>query len=142
MKDLESQTKGIRDFSKKRTELALDKVEKAIQELIELGETITKYKLLKRSDASRKFIYNNDLVDKLIEKYQSTPVVEEMEANVFKKEINTLGEENKLLKQENTKVKSLEKENERLKKNYELLQKEYEKLELQLSQVCQQKGLI
>lgn len=142
MKDLENQTKGIREFSKKRTEDAINKVENTIVDLIKSGEQITKYKILKFSGASRKFIYNNQLVDDLIKKYQVTPVVKEIEHTSVKTEMEKLKEEIRTLKEENKTVQTLKKENNRLEKNYNHLKSDYETLERQFSQVCQQKGLI
>lgn len=122
-KMIKNKTNGIEKYAKKKTELALDKVDKAIRNLSIKGEKINFNRISNESGVSKSFLYKNKKTRKRIEKLRN----QQIDKN--KNQSKTEATKNILLKSKDKKIKELKIENERLKKELEILRNNVYKIE-------------
>ncbi|HHK5536737.1 TPA: DUF6262 family protein [Bacillus mobilis] len=106
-------TKGIKDFSKLKSELTLTKVNQAIQILIKNKEKINFNSVSTTAGVSKSYLYNHldirERINKLREQQQGLPSPRQV-----KREITDTNKDI-LLAAKNKRIKQLEDENKKLK---------------------------
>lgn len=108
-------TRGLKEYAKRKSEVALDKVDKAIRELSLKGEKINFNSVSMVSGVSKTFLYNHKEIRRRIEdlrqrqvnrainqraKYDKTSKSKDIIIMVKDKKIKELRDENKRLKEE------------------------------------------
>jgi cell shape-determining protein MreC len=120
-------TKGLKEYALKRSQMALDKVDKAIRELSLTEQKINFNSVSQLSGVSKTFLYNNDKVKKRIEELRDKQVSRTI--NQRAKYDKTSKSKDIIIMAKDKKIKELEEENKKLKEQLEILRgKLYEKL--------------
>ncbi|WP_195945797.1 DUF6262 family protein [Paraclostridium bifermentans] len=120
-------TKGLKRYAKQRSQIALDKVDKAIRELSLTEQKINFNSVSQLSGVSKTFLYNNEEVKKRIEELRDKQVSKTI--NQRAKYDKTSKSKDIIIMAKDKKIKELEKENKKLKEQLEVLRgKLYEKL--------------
>ena len=120
-------TKGLKEYAKQRSQMALDKVDKAIRELSLTEQKINFNSVSQLSGVSKTFLYNNDEVKKRIEELRDKQVSKTI--NQRAKYDKTSKSKDIIIMAKDKKIKELEEENKKLKEQLEVLRgKLYEKL--------------
>lgn len=120
-------TKGLKEYAKQRSQIALDKVDKAIRELSLTEQKINFNSVSQLSGVSKTFLYNNEEVKKRIEDLRDKQVSKTI--NQRAKYDKTSKSKDIIIMAKDKKIKELEKENKKLKEQLEVLRgKLYEKL--------------
>lgn len=120
-------TKGLKEFAKQRSQMALDKVDKAIRELSLTEQKINFNSVSERSGVSKTFLYNNEEVRKRIEELRDKQVNKSI--NQRAKYDKTSKSKDIIIMAKDKKIKELQEENKKLKEQLEVLRgKIYEKL--------------
>lgn len=120
-------TKGLKEYAKQRSQMALDKVDKAIRELSMTEQKINFNSVSQLSGVSKTFLYNNEEVKKRIEELRDRQVSKAI--NQRAKYDKTSKSKDIVIMAKDRKIKELEEENKELKEQLEILRgKLYEKL--------------
>ncbi len=120
-------TKGLKEYAKQRSQMALDKVDKAIRELSLTEQKINFNSVSQLSGVSKTFLYNNEEVKKRIEDLRDKQVSKTI--NQRAKYDKTSKSKDIIIMAKDKKIKELEEENKKLKEQLEVLRgKLYEKL--------------
>ena len=120
-------TKGLKEYAKQRSQIALDKVDKAIRELSLTEQKINFNSVSQLSGVSKTFLYNNEEVKKRIEELRDKQVSKTI--NQRAKYDKTSKAKDIIIMAKDKKIKELEEENKKLKEQLEVLRgKLYEKM--------------
>lgn len=120
-------TKGLKEYAKQRSQMALDKVDKAIRELSLTEQKINFNSVSQLSGVSKTFLYNNQEIKKRIEELRDKQVSRTI--NQRAKYDKTSKSKDIIIMAKDQKIKELEEENKKLKEQLEVLRgKLYEKL--------------
>lgn len=120
-------TKGLKEYAKQRSQMALDKVDKAIRELSLTEQKINFNSVSQLSGVSKTFLYNNKEVKARIEELRDKQVSKTINQRV--KYDKTSKSKDIIIMAKDKKIKELEEENKKLKEQLEVLRgKLYEKL--------------
>ena len=120
-------TKGLKEYAKKRSQMALEKVDKAIRELSLTEQKINFNSVSQLSGVSKTFLYNNQEIKKRIEELRDKQVSKTI--NQRAKYDKTSKSKDIIIMAKDKKIKELEEENKKLKEQLEVLRgKLYEKL--------------
>ena len=120
-------TKGLREYAKQRSQMALEKVDKAIRELSLTEQKINFNSVSQLSGVSKTFLYNNQEIKKRIEELRDKQVSKTI--NQRAKYDKTSRSKDIIIMAKDKKIKELEEENKKLKEQLEVLRgKLYEKL--------------
>ena len=120
-------TKGLKEYAKQRSQMALEKVDKAIRELSLTEQKINFNSVSQLSGVSKTFLYNNDEIKKRIEELRDKQVSRTI--NQRAKYDKTSKSKDIIIMAKDKKIKELEEENKKLKEQLEVLRgKLYEKL--------------
>ena len=120
-------TKGLKDYAKRRSQMALEKVDKSIRELSLTEQKINFNSVSQLSGVSKTFLYNNEEVKKRIEELRDKQVNKTI--NQRTKYDKTSKSKDIIIMAKDKKIKELEEENKKLKEQLEVLRgKLYEKL--------------
>lgn len=119
-------TKGLKEYAKRRSQMALDKVDKAIRELSLTEQKINFNSVSQFSGVSKTFLYNNEKAKR----------IEELREKQVSKTINQRAKYDKtskskdiIIMSKDKKIKDLEEENKKLKEQLEIIRgKLYENL--------------
>lgn len=120
-------TRGLKEYAKQRSQMALDKVDKAIRELSLTEQKINFNSVSQLSGVSKTFLYNNQEIKKRIEELRDKQVSKTI--NQRAKYDKTSKSKDIIIMAKDKKIKELEEENKKLKEQLEVLRgKLYEKL--------------
>lgn len=120
-------TKGLKEYALKRSQMALEKVDKAIRELSLTEQKINFNSVSQLSGVSKTFLYNNQEVKKRIEELRDKQVSKTI--NQRAKYDKTSKAKDIIIMAKDKKIKELEEENKKIKEQLEVLRgKLYEKL--------------
>ncbi len=120
-------TRGLKEYAKQRSKMALDKVDKAIRELSLTEQKINFNSVSQLSGVSKTFLYNNEEIKKRIEELRDKQVSKTI--NQRAKYDKTSKSKDIIIMAKDKKIKELEEENKKLKDQLEVLRgKLYEKL--------------
>lgn len=120
-------TKGLKEYAKQRSQMALNKVDKAIRELSSTEQKINFNSVSQLSGVSKTFLYNNKEVKSRIEELRDKQVSKTI--NQIAKYDKTSKSKDIIIIAKDKKIKELEEENKKLKEQLEVLRgKLYEKL--------------
>ncbi|MGL5381594.1 DUF6262 family protein [Clostridium sp.] len=120
-------TKGLKEYAKQRSQMALDKVDKAIRELSLTEQKINFNSVSQLSGVSKTFLYNNQEIKKRIEELRDKQVSKTI--NQRAKYDKTSKSKDIIIMAKDKKIKELEEENKKLKEQLEVVRgKLYEKL--------------
>lgn len=119
-------TKGLKEYAKHKSEITLDKVDKAIRELSLSEQRINFNSVSQLSGVSKTYLYNNEEVKSRIEELRQKQLSKTM--NQRAKYDKTSKSKDIIILAKDKKIKELEQENKRLKEQLEVLRgKLYEK---------------
>ena len=119
-------TKGLKEYALKRSQMALEKVDKAIRELSFTEQKINFNSVSQLSGVSKTFLYNNQEIKKRIEELRDKQVSKTINQRANDK---TSKAKDIIIMAKDKKIKELEEENKKLKEQLEVLRgKLYEKL--------------
>lgn len=120
-------TKGLKEYAKQKTQITLEKVDKAIRELSLKGEKINFNSVSQSSGVSKTFMYKNEEVKQRIEELR-----DKQTEKVIKQKLKydkTDKSKDIIIMAKDKKIKELEFENKKLKQQLEILRgKLYKKL--------------
>lgn len=120
-------TKGLKEYALKRSQMALEKVDKAIRELSLTEQKINFNSVSQLSGVSKTFLYNNQEIKKRIEELRDKQVSKTI--NQRAKYDKTSKSKDIIIMAKDKKIRELEEENKKLKEQLEVLRgKLYEKL--------------
>ena len=120
-------TKGLKEYAKQRSQMALEKVDKAIRELSLTEQKINFNSVAQLSGVSKTFLYNNQEIKKRIEELRDKQVSKTI--NQRAKYDKTSKSKDIIIMAKDKKIKELEEENKKLKEQLEILRgKLYEKM--------------
>lgn len=120
-------TKGLKEYAKQRSQMALEKVDRAIRELSLTEQKINFNSVSQVSGVSKTFLYNNEEVKKRIEELRDKQVSKTI--NQRAKYDKTSKSKDIIIMAKDKKIKELEEENKKLKEQLEVLRgKLYEKM--------------
>lgn len=120
-------TKGLKEYAKQRSQMALEKVDKAIRELSLTEQKINFNSVSQLSGVSKTFLYNNQEIKKRIEELRDKQVSKTI--NQRAKYDKTSKSKDIIIMAKDKKIKELEEENKKLKEQLEVLRgKLYEKM--------------
>ena len=120
-------TKGLKEYALKRSQMALEKVDKAIRELSLTEQKINFNSVSQLSGVSKTFLYNNQEIKKRIEELRDKQVSKII--NQRAKYDKTSKSKDIIIMAKDKKIKELEEENKKLKEQLEVLRgKLYEKM--------------
>ena len=120
-------TKGLKEYAKQRSQMALEKVDKAIRELSLTEQKINFNSVSQLSGVSKTFLYNNQEIKKRIEELRDKQVSKTI--NQRAKYDKTSKAKDIIIMAKDKKIKELEEENKKLKEQLEVLRgKLYEKI--------------
>lgn len=112
-------TKGLKEYAKRKTEIALEKVDKAIRELSLKGEKINFNSVYNLSGVSKTFLYNNDNIKSRIEELRNKQI--DKQINRREKYDKTAKAKDIIIMAKDKKIRELENENKKLKTQLEIL---------------------
>lgn len=120
-------TKGLKEYALKRSQMALEKVDKAIRELSLTEQKINFNSVSQLSGVSKTFLYNNEKAKKRIEELREKQVSKTI--NQRAKYDKTSKSKDIIIMSKDKKIKDLEEENKKLKEQLEIIRgKLYENL--------------
>lgn len=120
-------TKGLKEYAKQKSEMTLEKVDKAIRELSLTEQKINFNSVSQLSGVSKTYLYNNKEVKNRIEELRQKQLSKTM--NQRAKYDKTSKSKDIIILAKDKKIKELEKENKKLKEQLEILRgKLYEKI--------------
>ncbi|MDU7241305.1 DUF6262 family protein [Clostridium sp.] len=120
-------TKGLKEYAKHKSEITLDKVDKAIRELSLTEQKINFNSVSQLSGVSKTYLYNNEEVKSRIEELRQKQLSKTM--NQRAKYDKTSKSKDIIILAKDKKIKELDQENRKLKEQLEVLRgKLYEKM--------------
>lgn len=120
-------TKGLKEYAKHKSEITLEKVDKAIRELSSSEQKINFNSVSQLSGVSKTYLYNNDTVKNRIEELRQKQLSKTMNQRV--KYDKTSKSKDIIILAKDKKIKELEQENKKLKEQLSVLRsKIYEKM--------------
>ncbi|MGL5380561.1 DUF6262 family protein [Clostridium sp.] len=120
-------TKGLKEYAKHKSEITLEKVDKAIRELSLSEQKINFNSVSQLSGVSKTYLYNNEDVKNRIEELRQKQLSKTM--NQRAKYDKTSKSKDIIILAKDKKIKELEQENRKLKEQLELIRgKLYETL--------------
>ncbi|KFX54216.1 transposase [Clostridium botulinum] len=120
-------TKGLKEYAKHKSEMTLEKVDKAIRELSLTEHKINFNSVSQLSGVSKTYLYNNEEVKNRIEELREKQLSKTM--NQRAKYDKTSKSKDIIIMAKDKKIKELEQENRKLKEQLEVLRgKLYEKI--------------
>lgn len=120
-------TKGLKEYAKHKSEITLEKVDKAIRELSLTEQKINFNSVSQLSGVSKTYLYNNEEVKNRIEELRQKQLSKAM--NQRAKYDKTSKSKDIIILAKDKKIKELEQENKKLKEQLEILRgKLYEKM--------------
>ncbi|WP_368488863.1 DUF6262 family protein [Clostridium sp. BJN0013] len=120
-------TKGLKEYAKQKTQLTLEKVDKAIRELSLNGRKINFNSVSALSGVSKTFMYKNEEVKRRIEELRDKQIEKTIKQKL--KYDKTDKSKDIIIMAKDKKIKELEYENKKLKRELEILRgKLYEKV--------------
>lgn len=120
-------TKGLKEYAKHKSEMTLEKVDKAIRELSLTEQKINFNSVSQLSGVSKTYLYNNEEVKNRIEELRQKQLSKTM--NQRAKYDKTSKSKDIIILAKDKKIKELEQENKKLKEQLEILRgKLYEKM--------------
>ncbi|UZQ48930.1 DUF6262 family protein [Clostridium kluyveri] len=120
-------TKGLKEYAKHKSEITLDKVDKAIRELSLTEQKINFNSVSQLSGVSKTYLYNNEEVKNRIEELRQKQLSKTM--NQRAKYDKTSKSKDIIILAKDKKIKELEQENRKLKEQLKVLRgKLYEKM--------------
>lgn len=112
-------TNGLKKYAKKRTDMALEKADKAIRNLSMHKEKINFNSVAKESGVSKSFLYNNQQIKERIEDLRQKQI--NIEMNQISKKNKTNKSKDTVIQAKDKKIKELKKENIELKRQLKIL---------------------
>ncbi|MEJ6949864.1 DUF6262 family protein [Natronospora cellulosivora (SeqCode)] len=112
-------TKGLKKHAKKRTDIALEKADKAIRNLSMHKDKINFNSVAKESGVSKSFLYNNHQIKERIEDLRQKQV--NIEMNQISKKNKTSKSRDAVIQAKDKKIKELKRENIELKRQLKIL---------------------
>jgi cell shape-determining protein MreC len=112
-------TKGLKEYAKHKSEITLEKVDKAIRELSLTEQKINFNSVSQLSGVSKTYLYNNEEVKKRIEELRDRQVSKII--NQRAKYDKTSKSKDIIILAKDKKIKELEKENKKLKEQLEVI---------------------
>lgn len=112
-------TKGLKEYAKLKTQLAIDKVDKAIKELSLTDQNINFNSISQLSGVSKTFLYNCEDIKKRIEDLRDRQTSRTM--NQRAKYDKTAKAKDIIIMAKDKKIKELEEENKKLKEQLEII---------------------
>lgn len=112
-------TKGLKEYAKQKTQLTLEKVDKAIRELSLTEQKINFNSVSQLSGVSKTFLYNNEDIKKRIEELRDKQTSRTM--NQRAKYDKTSKSKDIIIMAKDKKIKELEAENKKLKEQLEII---------------------
>lgn len=120
-------TKGLKEYAKHKSEITLQKVDKAIRELSLSEQKINFNSVSQLSGVSKTYLYNNDKVKNRIEELRQKQLSKTMNQKI--KYDKTSKSKDIIILAKDKKIKELEQENKKLKEQLSVLRsKIYEKM--------------
>lgn len=120
-------TKGLKEYAKHKSEMTLEKVDKAIRELSFTEQKINFNSISQLSGVSKTYLYNNEEVKNRIEGLRQKQLSKTM--NQRAKYDKTSKSKDIIILAKDKKIKELEQENRKLKEQLEIIRgKLYEKM--------------
>lgn len=120
-------TKGLKEYAKHKSEITLEKVDKAIRKLSLTEQKINFNSVSQLSGVSKTYLYNNEEVKNRIEELRQKQLSKTM--NQRAKYDKTSKSKDIIILAKDKKIKELEQENKKLKEQLEVLRgKLYEKM--------------
>ena len=120
-------TKGLKEYAKHKSEITLQKVDKAIRELSLSEQKINFNSVSQLSGVSKTYLYNNDKVKNRIEELRKKQLSKTMNQKI--KYDKTSKSKDIIILAKDKKIKELEQENKKLKEQLSVLRsKIYEKM--------------
>lgn len=120
-------TKGLKEYAKQKSEITLEKVDKAIRELSLTEQKINFNSVSQLSGVSKTYLYNNENVKNRIEELRQKQLSKTM--NQRAKYDKTSKSKDIIILAKDKKIKELEQENKKLKEQLKVLRgKLYEKM--------------
>ena len=120
-------TRGLKEYAKQRSQMALEKVDKAIRELSLTEQKINFNSVSQLSGVSKTFLYNNEEVKKRIEELRDKQTSRTI--NQRAKYDKTSKSKDIIIMSKDKKIRELEDANKKLKEQLEVLRgKLYEKM--------------
>ena len=112
-------TKGLKEYALKRSQMALEKVDKAIRELSLTEQKINFNSVSQLSGVSKTFLYNNQEIKKRIEELRDKQVSKTI--NQRAKYDKTSKAKDIIIMAKDKKIRELEEENKKLKEQLEAI---------------------
>lgn len=112
-------TKGLKEYAKYKSEITLEKVDKAIRELSFTEQTINFNSVSQLSGVSKTYLYNNEEVKKRIEELRQKQLSEIMNERAKYDKTSKLNDI--IIMAKDKKIKELEDKNRKLKEQLEVL---------------------
>ncbi|MFU7514588.1 DUF6262 family protein [Clostridium sp. HCS.1] len=112
-------TKGLKEYAKYKSEITLEKVDKAIRELSLTEQKINFNSVSQLSGVSKTYLYNNEEIKNRIEELRQKQLSKTM--NQRAKYDKTSKSKDIVILAKDKKIKELEQENKRLKEQLEVL---------------------
>ncbi|WP_346917573.1 DUF6262 family protein [Clostridium sp.] len=112
-------TKGLKEYAKQKSEITLEKVDKAIRELSLMEQKINFNSVSQLSGVSKTYLYNNEEVKKRIEELRDKQTSKVM--NQRAKYDKTSKSKDIIIVAKDKKIKELEQENRKLKEQLEVI---------------------
>lgn len=120
-------TKGLKEYAKYKSEITLEKVDKAIRELSLMEQKINFNSVSQLSGVSKTYLYNNEEVKNRIEELRQKQTSKTMNQRV--KYDKTSKSKDIIIMAKDKKIKELEQENKKLKEQLEVIRgKLYERM--------------
>lgn len=120
-------TKGLKEYAKHKSEITLEKVDKAIRELSLTEQKINFNSVSQLSGVSKTYLYNNEEVKNRIEELRQKQLSKTM--NQRAKYDKTSKSKDIIILAKDKKIKELEQKNKKLKEQLEILRgKLYERM--------------
>lgn len=120
-------TKGLKEYAKHKSEMTLEKVDKAIRELSLTEQKINFNSVSQLSGVSKTYLYNNEVVKNRIGELRQKQTSKSM--NQRAKYDKTSKSKDIIIIAKDKKIRDLEQENKKLKEQLEILRgKLYEKM--------------
>ena len=112
-------TKGLKEYAKLKTQLAIDKVDAVIREISLTDQNINFNSVSQLSGVSKTFLYNNEDIKKRIEELRNRQTSRTM--NQRAKYDKTAKAKDIIIMAKDKKIKELEEENKKLKEQLEII---------------------
>ena len=116
---MDDNTKGLKEYAKQKSQIAMDKVDQAIRHLSLTEQKINFNSVSQYSGVSKTFLYNNEKVKKRIEELRDKQINQTI--NQRAKYDKTSKSKDIIIMAKDKKIRELEEENKKLKEQLETL---------------------